>query len=341
MPSNFQKITISHGSGGKLTYNLIKDIFLKHFKNEYLEPLADAAILSLSGKIAFSTDSYTVKPLFFPGGDIGKLSVFGTINDLAVMGAEPLFISASFVIEEGFLFSDLEKIVESMSEAAINCGVQIVCGDTKVVEKGNADGVFITTAGLGIVAPEYKMWEREIKPGDKIIISGSIGDHEIALLIARAELKFYPKNKIISDCAPLHRLIKKVLIASDKIKFMRDPTRGGLGTVLNELIINQRFGILLEEEKIPVKEEIKAICEILGYDPIYLANEGKVVIVVAEEDAEKVLSVLKSDPLGKDAQIIGTVSGEASLLGKVGMLTISGGIRIIDMRVGQELPRIC
>lgn len=341
MPSNSQKITISHGSGGKLTYNLIKDIFLKHFKNEYLEPLADAAILSLSGKIAFSTDSYTVKPLFFPGGDIGKLSVFGTINDLAVMGAEPLFISASFVIEEGFLFSDLEKIVESMSEAAINCGVQIVCGDTKVVEKGSADGVFITTTGLGIVAPEYKRWERKIKPGDKIIISGSIGDHEIALLIARAELKFYPKTVITSDCAPLHRLIKKVLIASDKIKFMRDPTRGGLGTVLNELIINQQFGILLEEEKIPVKEEIKAICEILGYDPIYLANEGKVVIVVSEEDAEKVVCVLKSDPLGKDAQIIGTVSDEASLTGKVGMLTISGGIRIIDMRVGQELPRIC
>lgn len=338
------KISLAHGSGGKLTHDLIKDLFLAKFKNPMLSPLTDSAIVNLNGtKVAFTTDSYVVKPIFFPGGDIGKLAVFGTINDLAVMGAKPLCISCSYVIEEEFDYKILEQITQSIATSARETGVAIVTGDTKVVEHGKGDGIFINTSGIGLC--NYPLPQR-IEVGNKILVNGSIGDHEIAILSAREELGL--KLEIESDCAPLTDLIQKIITHAPSaskpagicgIKFMRDPTRGGVATILNEIVEGKEFGVLLEENQIPIREEVKGACSLLGFDPLYLANEGKVVIIVAAEAANQVIDAMHSHPLGREARIIGEVV--ESPKGIVCLKTKVGGKRIVDMLVGTQLPRIC
>jgi len=343
-----QNISLAHGSGGKLTHDLIKDLFLEKFKNPILSPLTDSAILNINGAyLAFTTDTYVVKPLFFPGGDIGKLAVCGTINDLAVMGANPICISCGLVIEEGFEYKILEQIIDSMGKTALDTGVQVVTGDTKVVEKGGCDGIFINTSGIGLVKSECRLLPEDIQVGDKIILNGPIGDHGIAVLSARENLGL--SSEIKSDCAPLWDLISQVLDTSkngeakashyNKIKFMRDITRGGLATILNEIVDEKSFGIRLKEKDIPVREEVKGACEILGFDPLYIANEGKVVLVVASEDAPLVLREMRRHPLGEDAQIIGEIVSEPE--GKVCLKTLAGGTRIVDMMTRDQLPRIC
>ncbi len=329
------KISIGHGSGGKLTHNLIKNLFLEKFRNPILESLTDSAILNINGtRLAFTTDSHVIKPIFFPGGNIGKLAVNGTVNDLAVMGAKPLYISCSYVIEEGFDYQSLERITQSISQSAQDAEVCVVTGDTKVVEKGKGDKIFINTSGIGLC--NYSL-PKDIEIGDKVLINGSIGDHEIAILSAREELGL--NLKIESDCAPLADLISQVLKSSEKIKFMRDPTRGGLATTLNEIVEEKDFGILLEERDILIREEVKGICSLLGFDPLYLANEGKVVIVVAREDADQVIETMHSHLLGRDARIIGEVVDSPK--GMVCLKTQVGGRRIVDMLVGTQVPRIC
>lgn len=331
------KISLAHGSGGKLTHDLIKNLFLAKFENPLLKPLTDSAVISLNGtKIAFTTDSHVVKPIFYPGGDIGKLAVYGTINDLAVMGAKPLYISCAYVIEEDFDYQSLERVTQSIAEAAQDAGVYVVTGDTKVVEHGKGDGIFVNTSGIGLC--NYPL-PQNIEVGDKILVNGPIGDHEISILLARKELGL--NLEIKSDCAPLTDLILQVLKTSKKIKFMRDPTRGGLATVLNEIVEGKDFGILLNEEQIPIREEVKGVCLLLGYDPLYLANEGKVVIIVAPKDASRVIDVMHLHPLGKEAQIIGEVVGAPLQNGRVCLKTKVGGKRIVDMPVGTQLPRIC
>lgn len=333
-----KNIILAHGSGGKLTHELVQRLFLPNFNNDVLSLLGDSAILNINGtKLAFTTDSYVVKPVFFPGGDIGRLAVSGTINDLAVVGAEPMFLSAGFIIEEGFEMSLLEKIVSSMRETTGLTGVDIVTGDTKVVESGGADGLYINTCGIGIVKDGIHLSTSLIEIGDKIIINGTIGDHGMAILSERESLGFTPSIK--SDCAPLSGMIKKILASDTRIKFMRDPTRGGLATTLNEIVNTQKYGILIDEQTIPVNDGVRALCEILGYDPLSIANEGKVVIVVSADDADKVCEILKEDGLGRDAAIIGEVVIEPK--GKVCLKTVIGGTRVIDMLVGDQLPRIC
>lgn len=336
--TNNTKITLAHGSGGKLTHELVKQLFLPTFNNNALSQLGDSALLRLPGtKLAFTTDSYVVKPLFFPGGDIGKLAVSGTINDLSVVGAKPRFLSAGFIIEEGFEIALLEKIARSMKDTARIAGVDIVTGDTKVVEKGSVDRLYINTSGIGIVDGNMNLSTSLIKVGDKIIVSGTIGDHGMAVLSERESLGFQPS--IQSDCAPLSRMIHKLIASDTNIKFMRDPTRGGLATTLNEIVNPQKYGILIEEQNIPLNDGVRALCEILGYDPLYIANEGKVVIVVAANDAIEVRDILREDTLGKEAEIIGDVVEKPS--GRVCLKTAIGGTRIIDMLVGDQLPRIC
>ena len=322
-------------------HDLIHELFQHHFSNDILDELTDSAVISKlpdgDYDICFTTDSYVVNPLFFPGGDIGKLAVCGTVNDLAVVGAQPLYISCGFIIEEGLDYDTLAKIVESMAEVAKREGIKIVTGDTKVVEKHSADKLFINTSGIGLKPKQLQLGTQYVRPGDKVIINGTIGEHELAILLARGEFEF--EARIQTDCAALTGLIQDVLKVTDKVKFMRDPTRGGLATTLNELVSGMGFGILIHETRIPVRDEVRAICEILGYDPLYLANEGKVVIVVAQEAAEPVLHVMREHPLGKDSQIIGEVVDEPK--GKVILRTEIGGHRIIDMLTGVQLPRIC
>jgi len=335
------QILLAHGSGGRLMHDLIHELFQHHFSNDILDELTDSAVISKlpdgDYDICFTTDSYVVNPLFFPGGDIGKLAVCGTVNDLAVVGAQPLYISCGFIIEEGLDYDTLAKIVESMAEVAKREGIKIVTGDTKVVEKRSADKLFINTSGIGLKPKQLQLGTQYVRPGDKVIINGTIGEHELAILLARGEFEF--EAQIQTDCAALTGLIQDVLKVTDKVKFMRDPTRGGLATTLNELVSGMGFGILIHETRIPVRDEVRAICEILGYDPLYLANEGKVVIVVAQEAAEPVLQVMREHPLGKDSQIIGEVVDEPK--GKVILRTEIGGHRIIDMLTGVQLPRIC
>ncbi|MBN2541252.1 hydrogenase expression/formation protein HypE [bacterium] len=329
------KITISHGSGGKLTHELIKTLFLEQFNAPQLAPLNDSAIIDINGqKLAFTTDSYVVNPLFFPGGDIGKLAICGTVNDLSVMGAKPLFISCGYIIEEGLEYDALARITRSAAEAAQQAGAAIVTGDTKVVEHGKGDGIFINTSGVGIC--EYEL-PGKIETSDKVLVSGPIGDHEVAILVARGGLDFQVEIK--SDCAPLWDLISKILSVSNKIKFMRDPTRGGLATVLNELVENKEYGIQIEEASIPISEKVNGVCSLLGFDPLYLANEGKVVVVVSSNDAMKVLDAMKGHALGDGAALIGEVVAEPA--GLVAMKTKVGGRRVVDMLVGTQLPRIC
>jgi hydrogenase expression/formation protein HypE len=339
MTSN-QNILLSHGSGGKLSHDLIGGLFVKYFSNAWLDAQTDSAIIGLSQKnIAFTTDSYVVDPIFFQGGNIGKLAVCGTVNDLAVSGAKPLYLSCGFIIEEGFPMDDLETIVKTMAEEAKLAGVKIVTGDTKVVNRGKCDKIFINTAGIGEMEEEKKhiSFGANVEAGDKIIINGSVGDHGIAILAARESLNF--KSEINSDCAALNGLIGEALKIAGGIKFMRDATRGGIATVLCELSKSKKLGISIDEKNIPVKEIVKGTCEIFGFDPLYLANEGKVVMVVAQKDADHILKVLQAHPLGKESAIIGEITG--SNPGKVLMQTEVGGRRIIDMLAGEMLPRIC
>lgn len=333
-----KKITIAHGSGGKITNELIKDMFFKYFKNDILDKCDDAAVVGVSGdKIAFTTDSFVVKPVFFPGGDIGKIAVCGTVNDLAVSGAEAKYISCGFIIEEGFPEKDLEKIVRSIAGWALKAGVFVVTGDTKVVGSGEADNIFINTSGVGIFKKDHNIGAGKIKPGDKIIINGTIGDHGMAVLSRRKGLEF--ESVITSDCAPLNRMIADILAEAGGVKFMRDPTRGGLATTLNEITNSSNFGVIIEEEHVPIREEVRAACELLGLDPLYVANEGKVIIIADPDHENAVLDIVKENEYGSDACTIGEVTEENS--GKVCLKTRYSVTRIIDMLSGEQLPRIC
>ena len=333
-----ERITIGHGSGGKMTHDLINDVFFKYLGNDILEQADDSAIVELKGgKTAFTTDSFVVNPVFFPGGDIGKLAVCGTVNDLAVNGANPEYLTCSFIIEEGFLMEDLEKIVKSMAETASRAGVKIVSGDTKVVEKGEADGIFINTSGIGSIISGNELGINNIQAGDNVIISGTLGDHGLAILSQRKELDF--ESVVVSDCAPLNLMIKELLGKTSGVKFMRDPTRGGLATTLNEIVMACSFGMLIEEKSIPVSDGVRSACELLGMDPMYMANEGKTIIIASSASSEEARSILKTEKYGKDAAIIGKITEEN--IEKVCLKTNYGVTRIMDMLTAQQVPRIC
>ncbi|MBC8275649.1 MAG: hydrogenase expression/formation protein HypE [Chloroflexi bacterium] len=334
---NDETILLAHGSGSRLSHELIEKNFLPPLANPLLVKLDDSAVFDLSGRLAFTTDSYVVNPIFFPGGDIGKLSVCGTINDLAMSGATPLYLSLSLIIEEGLTLSELTRIVKSIKAAAEEAGVNIVTGDTKVVNRGSADKLFINTAGIGVVPPGIDISGANAKIGDKVILSGTIGDHGIAVMSQREGLKF--SVPVQSDCAPLNKLVSQMLEISPQINCLRDPTRGGLATTLNELAKQSKVGIRIEEDKIPVRDGVRAACELLGFDPLYVANEGKLVAIVAADDAEKILAKMKRNRYGGDASIIGEVTAEHK--GKVIMRTRLGASRIVDMLSGELLPRIC
>ena len=331
-------ILLDHGSGGRASHELVRRVFLPQFKNSLLDGLDDSTVFEIGDrKLAFSTDSYTVDPIFFPGGDIGCLAVNGTVNDLSMRGAIPLYLSAGFIIEEGFPIADLKRIVESMKGAAETAGVQIIAGDTKVVNRGGADKIFINTSGVGIIKNNTNISGKNAQVEDLVLISGTIGDHGITVLSKRGGLSF--ETSIQSDSAPLNKLVAEMMSVSDSIHTMRDPTRGGLATTLNEIALQSNVGIELFEEKIPVRESVVGACELLGIDPLYVANEGKLIAFVSPEDADKVLNCMKSHPYGREAAIIGKVISENQ--GRVFMKTSIGGTRIIDMLAGEQLPRIC
>jgi hydrogenase expression/formation protein HypE len=332
-----EKILLAHGSGGKVAHELIEKVMLKPLSNPLLNRLDDSAVFSCSGRLAFTTDSYVVNPIFFPGGDIGKLAVCGTVNDLSMVGAKPLYLSLAFIIEEGLPLDELELVLVSIQEAAREAQVQIVTGDTKVVNNGSADRLFVNTAGVGTVPEGIDISGSNAQPGDKVILSGTIGDHGIAVLSQREGLGF--STKLESDCAPLNGLVAEMLAASKRIHAMRDPTRGGLATTLNELAAQSEVGIRIEEEKVPVRDEVRGACEMLGIDPLYVANEGKLVAMVHSEDAEAVLEKMRRHRYGKNAAIIGEVQPDHP--GRVVMKTALGASRIVDMLVGDPLPRIC
>lgn len=332
------RISLSHGGGGSLTKRLIEEAFLPPFKNPILEVLDDSAVFEIEkGRIAFSTDSYVVNPLFFPGGDIGRLAICGTVNDLAMSAARPLYLSASLIIEEGLLLKDLKRIITSMKEASEEAGIKIVAGDTKVVNKGSADKLFVTTTGIGIIEEGINISGRNAKVGDAVIVNGYLGDHGIAIMKEREGLDF--RTKLISDCAPLNHLVADMVKVSDKIHVLRDPTRGGLATVLNEIAQSSGVGIEIFEDKIPIREEVKGACEMLGYDPLYVANEGKLIAFVAPKEAPKVLKAVHKNKYGRNAKIIGKVikRPEETVI----LRTQIGGSRILDMLTGEQLPRIC
>jgi len=336
------KILLAHGSGGRLTHDLVAKEFLPPWANAILGQLNDSAVFSLSRdgtgpRLAFTTDSYVVKPLFFKGGDIGRLAVCGTVNDLAMVGAEPLYLSASFVIEEGLPLRTMRAVVRSMREAATEAGVRIVTGDTKVVEGGAADELFVNTAGLGVVPPGVEIGGGRAQVGDAVILSGSIGDHGIAVLSQREGLEF--ESPVASDVAPLNRLVAAMLATSPNVHVLRDPTRGGLATTLNEIAGQSGVAVHIEEGKIPLKEGVWAACEMLGFDPLHVANEGKLVAMVAPQDAQAVLAAMRAARYGEEAAIIGEVAADPA--GKVLMKTNVGGTRIVHMLVGEMLPRIC
>lgn len=331
-------VLLGHGSGGKLSAELIRDVFLPALDNSILSRLDDQAIVRVNNqRLAFTTDSFVVKPLFFPGGDIGSLAVHGTINDLAMGGATPLFLSAAFIIEEGFSIDQLRRIAISMQQAASAASVQIVTGDTKVVEKGKGDGLFINTTGIGVVADDVELSADRARAGDKVLLSGSIGEHGIAILAQREGIEF--ETTIESDSAALHTLVKDMLHAASGIRCMRDPTRGGLSSTLNEIAAQSRVAMELEERAIPVREEVASACELLGLDPMYVANEGKLIAIVDSTNADAVLKAMQQHPLGGQAQIIGTVKASSAPL--VTMRTSLGTTRIVDMLSGDQLPRIC
>ncbi len=336
-------VTLAHGGGGKAMKDLIDDVFVGAFDNPALAPLEDQArfdlpaLAALGDRLAFTTDSFVVDPLFFPGGDIGRLAVCGTVNDLAVGGAIPLYLSCAVIIEEGVPIETLRKIVQSMAEAAAEASVAIATGDTKVVEKGACDKLFITTAGVGVIAPERVLGAHLARPGDVVLVNGLLGDHGAAILGARGDMAL--ETPIKSDCAPLNGLIEALLKAAPNVRFVRDATRGGVATVLNEIADASQIAIEIDEAATPIRPEVKAFCEILGLDPLYLANEGKIVVVAPPEEAEAALAAMRGHPLGLGTNVIGTVAdGQA---GRVTMQTVFGGRRIVDMLVGEQLPRIC
>ena len=331
-------VSLGHGSGGKLSAELMRDVFLPVFRNETLARMDDQAVVSMNGaRVAFTTDSFVVKPLFFRGGDIGSLAVHGTVNDLAMGGATPLFLSVAFIIEEGFSMETLRRIVASLGQAAKACGVQVVTGDTKVVDRGSGDGVFINTTGLGLVPEGVSLSAGEARPGDAVILSGSIGEHGIAILAEREGLEF--DSPVASDSAPLHRLVASMLWTARGIRCLRDPTRGGVSSSLNEIAAQSSVGMLLEEKAIPIREEVRGACEMLGLDPLYVANEGKLLAIVDPSAADRLVAEMRKHPLGAEARRIGTVTKENA--GWVRMRTTLGTTRVVDMLAGDQLPRIC
>jgi hydrogenase expression/formation protein HypE len=331
-------VTLNHGAGGTIMRKFVRDLFLRHFDNAYLRNLSDAAMLEMPGRrLAFTTDSYVVQPLEFPGGDVGKLAVCGTVNDLAVMGAKPLFLSAGFILEEGLSLDLLGRLIGSMAKTAQAAGVEIVTGDTKVVSHGECDGLFINTSGIGIYPAGHGLSGQGIIPGDVILLSGTIGEHGLAVLSGRNGLNF--ETQIESDCAPLSEMIGEVLLESSGVKWMRDATRGGVAAVLTELCEQKPYGAIVREASIPVRPDVNAVCELLGFDPLHLANEGKVVIVIERKDADRVVHCLQRHAMGKNAVQIGEITAEAA--GHVRIQTASGGVRRLQRPAGELLPRIC
>jgi hydrogenase expression/formation protein HypE len=334
----FDKILLDHGSGGKVSHSLTAEMMLPIFDNPILSDLNDGAIFDIEGlRLAFSTDTYTVDPIFFPGGNIGDLAIYGTVNDIAMCGAVPLFLSVGLLIEEGFSISDLNIIVKQMGRAAVKAGVKVVTGDTKVVPKGAADKIYINTSGVGVIPDGIDVGSTRAQVGDKIILSGTIADHGVTVITQREGMTF--ESTVTSDCAPLNHMVAKMFTASKKIHVLRDPTRGGLGTSLNEIAEKSAVGIKIYEDKIPIREEVAGICELLGFDPLYLANEGKLIAFVASEDSTAVLEAIRSDDFGKAATLIGEVVVDYP--GQVFLETRIGGTRIVDMLTGEQLPRIC
>ena len=332
------RVDLAHGAGGRATAQLVEELFLKAFDNEWLRPLNDAASLPIpAGRLVMATDSHVVSPIFFPGGDIGSLAVHGTINDVAMAGAMPLYLAAGFVLEEGYPLSDLQRVVASMAAAAKSAGVPVVTGDTKVVERGKGDGVYITTTGVGVVSAGIELGGANARVGDAIFVSGTIGDHGVAIMSKRENLEF--ETEILSDSAPLHRLVAALLAACPRIRVLRDPTRGGLATTLNEIARQSGVGMSLEERAIPVAPGVAAACELLGLDPLYVANEGKLIAIVPAPDAEAVLAAFRGHPLGRQAALIGRVTHDPDQF--VQMTTALGGRRVVDWLTGDQLPRIC
>ena len=336
-------ITMAHGGGGRAMRELIDKLILPAFDNPRLAMLEDQARVGLGSlaehgdRLAFTTDSYVVAPLFFPGGDIGKLAICGTVNDLAMSGATPLFLSCGLIIEEGLPTADLERVLASMAEQARAAGVQVVTGDTKVVNRGAADKLFINTAGIGVIARGVEIAATRARPGDVVIVNGTLGDHGAAILVARNELEL--QSNIISDCQPLHSLVQAMLAACPDIRCLRDATRGGLATVLNEFAVSSKVGIRLQERALPLKPEVRGACEMLGLDVLYMANEGKLVAVVPHEAAAAVLAAMRAHPAGVASAVVGEVLAEPA--GHVVLNTVFGGERVVDMLVGEQLPRIC
>lgn len=331
-------IDLSHGAGGRAMAQLIEQLFVAAFDNTWLAQKNDQACFAIErGRMVMATDAHVVSPLFFPGGDIGCLAVHGTLNDVAMAGAKPLYLSASFILEEGFPLADLQRIVNSMAQAAKEAGVFIVTGDTKVVERGKGDGVFITTTGIGVVPVGVNISGNRAQPGDQVILSGFIGDHGVAIMAQRQNLQFTTTVK--SDTAALHNLVEQMIAAVPTIHCLRDPTRGGLATTLNELANQSEVGFFVDEHKIPIRQEVAAACELLGLDPLYIANEGKLVAVCASQDAEKLLVAMRNHPLGGNSEIIGYVTNDPRQF--VQLKTKLGGMRIIDWLTGEQLPRIC
>jgi hydrogenase expression/formation protein HypE len=338
--SDYERVLLGHGGGGRLTADLVRRLFLPALGNEVLAALEDSAAVGLPGggpRLAFTTDSFVVRPLFFPGGDIGRLAVHGTVNDLAVGGATPLYLGAAFILEEGLPMAHLRRVVESVRAACAEAGVAVVTGDTKVVERGKGDGVFITTSGVGVIPDGLSLSIRAARPGDRLILSGSIGDHGVAILSVREGLEF--ETVLESDTAPLNGLARAILEACPRVRCMRDPTRGGLSSALNELAAASRVGVVLDEAAVPVRPEVHAACELLGLDPLYVANEGKLIAVVPPGDAKLVVDVMRAHPYGRAAADIGQVVAEHP--GLVIQKSLVGGERVVTMLAGEQLPRIC
>ena len=336
--SNYKEIVLAHGSGGKLSQRLMQEVVVPQFRNALLEPLHDGALFSVGdARLAFSTDSYVVSPIFFPGGDIGKLAVHGTVNDLSMCGAKPLHLSVGFILEEGLPMEDFKRVVVSMREAADAAGVTLVTGDTKVVDRGKADRIFINTSGIGVVAKGVNIDPKRAKPGDKILLSGEIATHGIAIMSVREGLEF--ETEIASDSAPLNGLVQAMFATGADIHVLRDPTRGGVTSALTEIAQAASVGMVLDEASLRINEAVKGACEILGLDPLYVANEGKLLAVVPAESADAVLAAMQAHPLGRDAAMIGEVTSDHA--GFVLMKTRIGGSRVVDMLSGEQLPRIC
>lgn len=336
--NDYPNVLLAHGGGGRLMHQLIEKMFVPAFNNTLLESRHDGAVFNWeSGKLAFTTDSYVVQPLFFPGGDIGTLSIYGTVNDLAMCGAQPLYLSAGFILEEGLPMETLWRVVQSLQRAATHANVQLVTGDTKVVDRGKGDGIFINTAGIGVITHDLVISPASVKPGDLVLVNGDLGRHGIAIMAMREGLAF--ESTIESDCAPLADLVQTLLTANIEIHCLRDLTRGGLASALNEIAETARLQINLEEKNIPVREDVHGACEILGLDPLYIANEGRFIAFVPPAEAERALRVMRAHPLGEGACIIGEVKKESS--GLVTMTSVIGANRIVDMLSGEQLPRIC